>query len=62
MGKGDANCVHEQVAKADCECPLYRWSSHMQGGSVKNVKSTFFITICAANRRRRNGDYYEKIK
>ena len=23
MGKGDANCVHEQVAKADCECPLY---------------------------------------
>ena len=23
MGKGDANCVHEQAAKADCECPLY---------------------------------------
>lgn len=23
MGKGAANCVHEQVAKADCECPLY---------------------------------------
>ena len=23
MGKGDANCVHEQVAKADCECPLH---------------------------------------
>ena len=22
-GKGDADCVHEQVAKADCECPLY---------------------------------------
>ncbi len=19
-------CVHEQVAKADCECPLYDWN------------------------------------
>ena len=23
MGKGDADCVHGQAAKADCECPLY---------------------------------------
>ena len=23
MGKGNADCVHEQAAKADFECPLY---------------------------------------
>ena len=33
-GKGDANCVHEQVAKADCECPLYN-------GTV-NISKTYY--------------------
>ena len=22
-GRSQSDCVHEQVAKADCECPLY---------------------------------------
>ncbi|ERK49552.1 hypothetical protein HMPREF0373_01038 [Eubacterium ramulus ATCC 29099] len=24
--RSQSDCVHEQVAKADCECPLYRRS------------------------------------
>ena len=23
-GRSQSDCVHEQVAKADCECPLYK--------------------------------------
>ena len=27
--RSQSNCVHEQVAKADCECPLYMEDSRM---------------------------------
>lgn len=29
--------------------------------SYEHTKAGFFTTICAANRRRRNGDLYEKV-
>ena len=38
MGKGDANCVHGQVAKADCECPLYRLIGYRMEKNMSKIK------------------------
>ena len=33
----ESNCVHEQVAKADCECPIYITYTNVNGYLVPNL-------------------------
>ena len=32
-----SNCVHEQVAKADCECPIYITYTNVNGYLIPNL-------------------------
>ena len=34
-----SDCVHEQVAKADCECPFY--SGRLSGDHMGNIETGF---------------------
>ena len=33
----ESNCVHEQVAKADCECPIYITYTNVNGYLIPNL-------------------------
>ena len=33
----ESNCVHEQVAKADCECPIYITYTNVNGHLIPNL-------------------------
>ena len=33
----ESNCVHEQVAKADCECPIYITYTNVNGYLILNL-------------------------
>ena len=39
------DCIHEQVAKADCECPLYRHTSRK-----RKYASAYLRFLCLAKR------------
>ncbi len=43
--RSQSDCVHEQVAKADCECPLYKLFSR---GAWQGVMAGFNFS-CAAS-------------
>ena len=37
--RSQSDCVHEQVAKADCECPFY--SGRLSGDHMGNIETGF---------------------
>ena len=37
--RSQSDCVHEQVAKADCECPLYK------GSKLKKKRTSDFMKV-----------------
>ena len=37
--RSQSDCVHEQVAKADCECPFY--SCRLSGDHMGNIETGF---------------------
>ena len=37
----ESNCVHEQVAKADCECPIYITYTNVNGYLIPNLTYKF---------------------
>ena len=39
MNEVQSDCVHEQVAKADCECPLYK------GSKLKKKRTSDFMKV-----------------
>ena len=50
-GKPQGGCIHEQVAKADCECPLYKFGK-IQKNHFKYSDQRLFNIFCFANRNK----------
>ena len=49
--RSQSDCVHEQVAKADCECPLYQsevkvWECRNCGHIVVGTKAPEVCPVC----------------